>query len=210
MPFVEVIDRGIRSHRLERAHAADAENDFLLHARLAIAAVQPRRELPIPRRVLFEVGVEQVQLHAPEAHAPDRDEHGAVAERHGRHARLAIGRHRRLDRRVGPGELFVDLFLPAVQRHALTEVPLRIHEPDADERHTEVARFLALIAGEHAETACVDRQRLMQRELRREVRDRPRSDLGAVSLDPRVVRAARCVEPLQCAVVAREPLAIGE
>ena len=68
--------------RLEHADAADAEDDFLLHARFAIAAVQTRRELAIPRRVLLEVGVEQVQLHAPDAHAPDRDEHRPVAERH--------------------------------------------------------------------------------------------------------------------------------
>jgi hypothetical protein len=71
-------------------------------ARLAIAAVQPGRQLAIPRRVLFEIGVEQEQAHAPEADAPDRREHGAVAERHGRDAGLAVGRQRRLDRRLGP------------------------------------------------------------------------------------------------------------
>ena len=45
------------------------------------------------------------------------------------------------------------------------EVALRVHEADADERHAEVAGLLAVVAGEHAETARVDRQRLMQREL---------------------------------------------
>ena len=52
------------------------------------------------------------------------------------------------------------------------EVALRIHEPDADQRHAEVARLLAVIAGEHAEPAGVDRQRLVQRELGGEVGDR--------------------------------------
>ena len=51
------------------------------------------------------------------------------------------------------------------------EVALRIHEPDADQRHAEIAGFLAVIAGEHAEPAGVDRQRLVQRELRGEVGD---------------------------------------
>ena len=170
--FVEVIDRRVDAHRLEHAHAADAEDDLLLDARLAVAAVEARRQLAIPRRVLLEVGVEQVQLHAADAHAPDRHEHGAVAERHGGDARLAVGRHRRLDRRVGPVQLLVDLLLPAVGREALVEVALRIHEADADERHAEVAGFLAVIAGEHAEAAGVDRQRLVQRELGGEVGDR--------------------------------------
>ena len=96
----------------------------------------------------------------------------AIAERHGRDARLAVRRQRRLDRRVGPVEPLVALFLPPFGRHVLVEVALRIHEADADERHAEVARFLAVIAGQHAEAAGVDRQRLMQRELGREIRDR--------------------------------------
>ena len=100
-------------------------------------------------------------------------EHAAVAERHGDDARLAVGRDRRLDRRAVPGQALVRFLLPAFGRDALVEVALRIHEADADERHAEVARFLAVIAGEHAEAAGVDRQRLVQRELRGEVRDRP-------------------------------------
>src|SRR5439155_3016360 len=49
--LVEMKDGGIRSERLERPHATDAEDDLLLNARLAIAAVQPRREFAIPRSV---------------------------------------------------------------------------------------------------------------------------------------------------------------
>ena len=88
--FVQVEDAGFDAERLQRADAADAEDDLLLDARLAIAAVEPRRQLAIPRRVLLEVGVEQVQRHAAEAHAPDRDQHRAIAERHRGDARLAV------------------------------------------------------------------------------------------------------------------------
>jgi len=55
------------AERAERAHAADAEDDLLLDADLAIAAVQARRELPIPRGVLREIRVEQVETHPAEA-----------------------------------------------------------------------------------------------------------------------------------------------
>ena len=169
--FVQVPHRRRDAERAQRAHAADAENDLLLDARLAIAAVEPRRQLAIPRRVLREIGVEQEQADAAEPHAPHRGQHRAIAERHRGDARPAVRRDRRLDRRVGPADALVALLLPAVVGHALAEVALRIHEADADERHAEVGGFLAVIAGQHAEAAGVDRQRLVQRELGGEVRD---------------------------------------
>src|SRR2546423_8929055 len=48
MSFVEMEGAGGDAERLERPDAADAENDLLLDARLAIAAVEARRELAIP------------------------------------------------------------------------------------------------------------------------------------------------------------------
>jgi hypothetical protein len=76
----------------------------------------------------------------------------------------------------------------------LVKVALRIHEADADERHAEVARLLAVIAGEHAEAARINRQRLMQRELRGEVGDGLVADLRHGVRPPGVVRRARRVE----------------
>ena len=49
VPFVQMEDRRRRSERAQDADAADAENDFLLDAHLAIAAVEARRELRDPR-----------------------------------------------------------------------------------------------------------------------------------------------------------------
>ena len=87
---------------------------------------------------------------------------------------MLVARLRAADGRVGPRQSLVDLLLHAFGRHPLPEVALGIHEPDADEGHAEVARFLAVVAGQHAEPAGIDRQRLMQRELGGEVRDRLR------------------------------------
>ena len=89
VPFVEVIGRRRAAHRLQHAHAADAEDDLLLHARFAIAAIEARRQLAIPRRVLLEIGVEQIQRDPAHAHAPHRHEHRAVAERHRGDARAS-------------------------------------------------------------------------------------------------------------------------
>jgi hypothetical protein len=69
--FVQMPHRRGRAERFQRAHAADAEDDLLLDARLPISAVQPRGELTIPWSVFLQIGVEQVQRHAAETHAPD-------------------------------------------------------------------------------------------------------------------------------------------
>ena len=209
MAFVQVVDERLEAQRLEHAHPADAEDDFLLHARFAIAAVQTSGELPIPRSVFVEVGVEEVQLDAAEAHAPYGHEYRAGAERHRGHARRALRRQRRRDRRIGPVQLFVRLLLPPVRRDILMNVALGIHEADGDERHAQVAGLLAVIAREHAETPGVNRQRLVQRELRREVRDRPPVQLGALALAPRVVRRPRRVETRDRVVVVRQPFPVG-
>ena len=109
------------------------------------------------------------------------------------------------DRRVGPVEPLVHFLLPAVVRYTLVEIALRIHEADADERQAEIARFLAVITREHAETAGIDRQRLMQRELRREVGDRAARLARALVCEPGVVRGAHLVEHRDGAVVLGEP-----
>ncbi len=203
VPFVEVPDRRSRAEGLQRANAADAENDFLLDARLAVPAVQSCRQFAVPRRVFLEAGVQQIQLHPAEPYAPHLHQHAAVSERHGDDARLAVGRDSGFDRCVVPVQAFVRFLLPAFRRHALMEVPLRIHEADADQRDAQIAGFLAVIAGEHAEAAGVNRQRLVQRELRRKVGDRAGAVVETV-LPPGVPRAAGTVQRLDRRVVNGE------
>ena len=89
------------------------------------------------------------------------------------------------------------------------EIALRIHEADADERHAEVAGFLAVIAGQHAEAAGVDRQRLMQRELGGEVGDLLADEIAVLAMTPGVVRRPHRVEASDRGIVVGEPLGAG-
>src|SRR6266568_4222618 len=70
-----------------------------------------------------------------------------------------------------PVQVLIYFFLPAFGRDPLVEVPLGIHEPNANERETKIARLLTKVTREHAQAACVNRQRLVQRKLRGEVSD---------------------------------------
>ncbi len=90
------------------------------------------------------------------------------------------------------------------------EVALRIHEADADERHAEIAGFLAVIAGQHAEAAGVDRQRLVQRELRGEVRDVPPLSIAAAFAHHGCATVARASSrPQMASSYGLEKLRIG-
>ena len=132
---------------------------------------------------------------AADRHFPDVGQHGAVAERHRDDAWRSVRLQRLLDGDVGPVEPLVHLELPAFGRNRLMEISLGVHEPDADQRHAEVARFLAVIAGEHAEAARINRQRLVNRELGREIRDRRVLQIGKAPRHPRVLRGVSRVEP---------------
>ena len=81
-------------------------------------------------------------------------------------------RRARLDRHV-----LRDLLAVAVD--ALIEIALPVQQSDRDERQPEVARGLAVVAGEHAEAARVDREALVQAEFGAEVRDQVvRGEIG--------------------------------
>ena len=205
MAFVQMPDGRRQPERAQGEHAAEPEDDLLLQPRVLAAAIEPRRELAIPRLVLFAIGVEQEQPDAADADFPHLDDDVSCRERDDHHARLPVERSRGPDRRVRPVDALVDFLLPAIRREALAEVALRVHEPDADQRHAEVARFLAVIAGEDAEAARVDRQRLMEREFRGEVRDDMRR-VGRDALLPPRARGRRALvtgDAARAAVVLR-------
>jgi hypothetical protein len=88
------------------------------------------------------------------------------------------------------------------------EISLRIHEPDPDQRNAEILRLLAVVARQRAEASGVDWQRLMQRELRREVRNRP-VHVRIPVLPPRIARAARRIERIYRRVEHGEELVVG-
>ncbi len=110
--------------------------------------------------VVVDVGVEQVERNAAHVGAPyagderragevDLDPH-SLAGREGQRVRIEVG---------------VDLLLPAVGRQGLAEVAVAVEEADSHQRHTEVARGLEVVAGQHTEAPGVLRQRLSDAEL---------------------------------------------
>ncbi len=85
--------------------------------------------------------------------------------------------------------------LPALAIEALPEVALVVVEPDADERDAEIRCALDVIAGQDAEAARVDRQRLVEAELGGEVGDRTGPEHAGMAGAPRVRRVQILLQP---------------
>ena len=162
---------GAEAHRFERAHAADAEHDFLLDARVLVPAVEAVGDGAVGFAVCRQVGVEQVQPHVPHARLPDLHLDDAI-RKIDRDVDLAAARvMRRLDRQRGEIGVLVRRLLVAVAVDGLEEIALAIEQAHADERQPRVAGRLAVIAREDAEAAGVDRQAFVEAEFGAEVGD---------------------------------------
>ena len=170
--LVEVHDAGLDPHRLERADAADAEQQVLREPRVLVADVEAAGDPARGLGVLRPVRVEQVQRHAADVRAPDLAHDLDVADRDGdRDRRAVVGAHQRGGHAVRVG---VDpvLVLPAAGVDPLAEVAVAVEQADRGQRPGAVGGLLEDVAGERAEAARVDRERDVEAVLGAEVRDR--------------------------------------
>ena len=190
VPLVEVEDAGHDAQRMQRLQPADAEQQLLPNAHADVAPVEPRRQGAVLRRVPLDVRVEQQERPPPHGRLPYPRAQGSGAGRDHRHDRLAVRPDRRLQWQLGEVYLRVVLLLPAGGVEPLPEIALAIEQADADERDAQVGGALDVVAGQHAEAARVDRQRLVDAELRGEVGDRLATQNADVRVPP-TLRTAR-------------------
>src|SRR4029079_7306835 len=79
---------------------------------------------------------------------------------------------------------WVSLQLPPITREGLAEVPRAVEQADADDRHTEVACRLEMIARQDAEPAGVLRERFGDTDFRAEAGDAGRQAAVRLTLIP--------------------------
>ena len=166
--FVHVIDGGLQTQGLQRAIAADAEQDLLADAHLAVAAVELVGDVAILRAGIgANVGVEQVERDAADLHPPDLRIDRVPARSHLDHQRLAVASRDRAQRQIVKVVVLVCFLLPARLVQVLAEVSLLIEQPDADQRNAQIAGRLQMIAGENAQAAGEDRETFGESRTRR-------------------------------------------
>jgi hypothetical protein len=162
---------GLQPQRGERAHAADAEQDFLLDAGAPVAAVELVRNPAVGFAVLSSCGVEQIQAVVADAGAPDLGPHHAPGEGTPTRSSLAVGaahrprsacRRNRCRRNARSG----------CRRGRWSGGNSPAGRAGRRRRRAGAGRgALAVVAGEDAEAARIDRQAFMEAELGAEVGD---------------------------------------
>ncbi|CAB4851772.1 unannotated protein [freshwater metagenome] len=155
-----------------RANPADAEEQFLLEPVLTPAAVEPVGDLTFSGIVALDIGVEHEQRDASDIGAPHMCAQRPTAGKpHLDYNRCAVGLTQQGQRQTVGVEYGIGLLLPAVTRERLTEVARPVEQADADDRNSEIARGLQVVAREDAQPSRVLGQHLGDAELWREVGD---------------------------------------
>ncbi len=111
----------------------------------------------------------------PICRAPQARDDLAAGDRHRHGEPGALGIAHRLDRQVARVVVLVLGVLHAVAVDHLREIALAIQQADADEVQPLVAGRLAVIAGEHAKAAGVDREAVVEAVLGAEIRHQRRA-----------------------------------
>ena len=158
MAFVNVPDGWLEADGREGADATDAEQDFLFDAIGLVAAVKAMGDFAVALGVLRQPGVEQDQLDVANLDLPELGLNGAPGklDRHQHFIALRI-KHRGNRQVIEIGVVIRCLLMP-VGGQRLLEIALAVKQPDADKRQAHVAGCLAVIPGQNAEAAGVDRQ----------------------------------------------------
>ena len=171
MALVDMPHRGPQAQGPQRPHPAHSQHQLLLQAHLPVAAVQLVGDGAVPGAVLRQVGIQQVQGDMPRLHRPyphleyppggfDVDGEVLAARGQGGHYRQVVG--------LGAG---VTDLLVAMAVDGLGEVAHLVQQPYGHERQADIAGGLAVVAGQDAEAARVDRKALVQAELQAEIGD---------------------------------------
>ena len=136
--------------RADGAYPAHAEQHLLFKPMVGAAAVQPVGHLSLVAGVLLDIGVQHQNGHATHLRYPDLGGEGTSGEWDLDSNRSAFIVQQGQRQRVGI-QKGVALLLPARSIQGLPEVPLPIEQADSDDRDTEVACGLEVIAGKNAQ-----------------------------------------------------------
>ena len=179
---------------------------------LAAADVQDVGDRAIGLVVVGQVRVQEQDRDAADLGDPHRHDQVATGQRNADLERFAIRVRGVQQRQPTDVVVRVGMLLVAVRVDRLAEVALAVQEPDPDERQGHVAGRLHVVAGEDAEAAGVDPERLVEAVLGAEVGDRA-AQLGRVLAVEPVVRAVGQVAvelPDDRLVLGHEPGVVEE
>ena len=171
MPFVDMPRSWLHAQLAQHTNTANAQHHFLLDAHFAIATVKLVGDVAIGFAVVGEIGIEEIQNHMASAGVPDLCEHRAARHIDMHDHFAAVGAQRGFDRQLVHIGILVASDLIAVTVDALMEITLAIEQAHSDKRQTHIARRFAMIAGENAQPAGINRKTFVEAVLGTKVGD---------------------------------------
>ena len=164
MALVDMPHAGRKAQRPLGAHPADAEHDLLTDALDLAASIELIGDGAVLARVALDIRVEQVEPDVPHLGHPDPQGDDALThlDLNDQRAALAPGTaHRQIldPRRMVMGNLV------ALGIDGLAEVAQPIEDAHGDKGDIQVAHRLAVVTGEDAQPAGIDREALVEPEL---------------------------------------------
>ncbi len=152
--FIDMPYRRLQSQFLQRAHPADTEHDLLLHAHHFIATIQAVGNVAVVRIVALDIGIQQIQRDMTDPGLPYLEVEGAIIGQLYRSVGFrTVGTSSRCDRQIVKIRIGVAGDLVTVAIDGLVEITLSIQQTDSDEWQAQVARSLAVVARQNAQTA---------------------------------------------------------
>ncbi len=169
MTLVDVVLANPDPEAGEHSGSTDPEHHRLFEAVLLVTAVEMVGYLPIRRRVLREIGIEEEHRHEAADRAPvivepcpDRDARTPYLHRH------TLGEFTHMRCRI---PFIREIDLVSLWSQALPHVAFPVDEGHSDHRYEEVCARSDDVSGEHTETTAVCRYIALKTYLHREVRD---------------------------------------
>ena len=146
-----MIEIGVDSKTIEHVYTSDAEQIFLLHTVLPVAAIELVSDRTVEFRVHVEVRIKQIELHSPYVDAPYMAVDYTAGIRHFEYHRLAVLAHDGLDRKLVEvlGLIVGDLL--SVDRKRLREITVTVEKTYRSHGHAAVRSLLDIVAGKHTE-----------------------------------------------------------
>src|SRR5262249_21939339 len=152
------------------SHASDAEHDLLHDARFLVATIEVVGDVAIfGKGILLDVGIKEVDRYPSDIEPPDARPDSAAWKLHGDTNWPWLLVDHLGKRKIGGIVVVIVLQLDAVLRQALAEVAHLVHQTDTDEGEAEIAGRFGMVTRQHPESTRIERYRLMQSELCREI-----------------------------------------
>ncbi len=162
MAFIHMVNRRLYAESFQCPDPTYAQQYFLLYPGIMVSAVQSRSDMPVLLNICRNIRIKQVKIHDADLYLPYRSIDSPSGQLHAYQHRLSIFTGNLGDRELAYVKCIEGSFLKAIMIYPLIEIALPVEQAHPCERDAEITGGFTMIAGQHAEPARINGQRLAE------------------------------------------------